>query len=418
MQYLQPPTAMRCTSAILTAGLLVGCGLGYTDKEVDRRPDRALGVGARTIYPGETSPALRMPGSSRTGSSQTSSGPGSQSGSSTTSGNPNVPDDEDLTMIAGQSGSAQEAETIKEGPAFLPLLGYPFWFLGKSLEKKADRAVEREAEKETERTRLEMPRVETPDDAERSRLMRENAELRSQLRRQPPGTAEPEAARRSIADELAALVHSLAPPAPRRAGSAPPLPDRGLVPPEATDRNGDGRADLWTYHESDGRTREALDEDGDGRVDRILAYDAEHRLERSEEDLDGDGVLETVTLFRDGHPVRRRTDSNGDGQTDAWSFYRGGELERHEVDRDGDGFRDLVMSYESGELTREEKDRNGDGRPDSVTVYRDGQIVATREDLDYDGVTDVESVYENGKLVRRDLNTAEALRTWRAEGGP
>ena len=58
---------MRSLIATLLGGLLLGCGLGYNKAQVDRRPDRALGVGARVIYPVETSPALGMPGS---GSSQ------------------------------------------------------------------------------------------------------------------------------------------------------------------------------------------------------------------------------------------------------------------------------------------------------------------------------------------------------------
>ena len=401
---------MRSLIATLLSGLLLGCGLGYSKAQVDRRPDRALGVGARVINPAEASPALGMPGS---GSSQStsSSSRGQQSGSSTSSGSPHEDPEEHLTMIGGHSGSAQESETTKEAPAFLPLLGYPFWFLGKSLEKKADRAVEREAKKEHKKT-PEMAPVHTPDDAERARLRRENEQLRDQLQRSHASAREPSPSRASIGDELAALERSLA---PRPSVAPPPLPQTGLSLPRSVDRNADGRPDLWSYSESGGRVREALDQDHDGRVDKILSYDAEHRLHKSEEDLDGDGVMETVTLFQDGHVVRRRTDSDGDGQTDTWSFYRDGELERHEIDRDADGFRDLVLSYRDGELVREEEDRNGDGRPDSVLLYSNGEIATTREDLDYDGVTDIESTYEGGKLVRRDLNSETGLENWGAE---
>lgn len=402
---------MRTATAIFLSALLAGCGLGYRDRGVDTRPERAMGVGATVIEPGQSSAALGMPASPGSGTTQssTSSGPGSQSGSSRSTGSSNAPDDDNLTLIGGQSGKMQESQKEKLAPPFLPLLGYPFWLLGKNLEEKTDSAVEREAQKGREPTRPEMPAVQTPDDVERERLRRENAELRDQLRRQPESAPRAQA-RLSIADELAALEQVVG--APRTPGSRSPLPAPGLSAPELTDRNADGRADLWTYRERDGRVREAVDEDHDGRVDKILTYDAEHRLERSEEDLDGDGVLETVTLFRDGVPLRRRTDSDANGQSDAWSFYRAGELERHEIDRDGDGFRDLAMSYEGGQLVREEEDRNGDGRPDHVTLYRDGQIAETREDLDFDGTVDVESVYENGKLARRDLHSARALESW------
>jgi hypothetical protein len=409
---------MRTSIVFVLSALLVGCGLGYQNQQVDRRPDRALGVGATIVNPGESSPALRMPPGSTAASSQTSSSsaPGRQSSSSTSSGNPNVPDDENLTMIGGHSGSAQESETKKEGPAFLPLLGYPFWFLGKSLAEKTDRAVEREGENASEAAVPQTVPVNTPDDAERERLRRENSLLRDQLQQTQQGENRRPGGLPTIADELAALESSLTPSSPEPPPSQPPLPYAGVTPPETADRNGDGRADLWVYNESGGRVKEAVDEDHNGRVDKILYYDAERRLQRSEQDVDGDGLLETVTLFRDGDAVRRRTDSDGDGQTDAWSFYRAGELERHEVDRDGDGFRDLALSYVGGELAQEEEDRNGDGRPDNVTLYAHGEIVGTYEDLDYDGVTDVESVYENGKLVRRNLNSERALRTWQPRG--
>ncbi len=321
-------------------------------------------------------------------------------------------------MIGGHSGSAQESQTQKEGPAFLPLLGYPFWFLGKSLEEKADRAVEREGENAAEAAVPETPPVSTPDDAERERLRRENSLLRDQLQHTQRAENQRSRALPSIGDELATLESSLAPSSPEPPPSRPPLPYSGVSPPETVDRHGDGRADLWVYSESGGRVKEAVDEDHNGRVDKILYYDAKRRLQRSELDVDGDGVLETVTLFRDGDAVRRRTDSDGDGQADAWSFYRAGELDRHEVDRDGDGFRDLSMSYVGGELAREEEDRNGDGRPDNVTEYSHGEITAMYEDLDYDGVTDVESVYESGKLVRRNLNSERALRNWQPRSDP
>ncbi len=410
---------MRIGVAILTSGLLIGCGLGYQNSQIDRRPEQAYGVGATIINPGEASPATRMSRGSA-GSSQTSnsSSPGQRSGSSTSSGNAPPPAEEDLTMIGGQSSVVQGTQTSKRGPAFLPVLGYPFWFLGKSLSKKADRAVEREARKQKGSATPEMPPVETPDDAERARLQQENALLREQLRRSPSASGEAPARRSSIADELAALQRSLPDPLTNQTSARAPLTRADLSPPETADRNADGRADLWVHTESGGRVRESLDENHDGRVDRVLYYDSKRRLQRSEEDLDGDGVMETVALFRDGHVVRRRTDSDGDGQSDAWSFYRDGELVRHEIDRDGDGFRDLVLSYGGGELIREEEDRDGDGRPDKVTSYRNGEVVTVREDLDHDGVTDVESTYERGKLVRRDLNSEHALRTWGSEAQP
>ncbi|HKC52852.1 MAG TPA: hypothetical protein VKF60_18830 [Myxococcota bacterium] len=321
--------------------------------------------------------------------------------------------------------TTQEASATEEKKQFLPigpLFGYPFWFLGQSLGEKAD-----EAKKEQSEPKAAAPvrTIHTADDAERDRLVRENEALRKELeqRAQPapaPAAAPRAAPRAAIGNELAALERSLN----RRGGATPPVEagptaGRPLLPkdpdlgtPETNDRNGDGRADEWIYSANGRPVTDALDDDFDGRVDRIRHYDAKGRLVSSDEDLNGDGVMETTSLYEDGKLARRRTDSNGDGQADTWSFYNGDELLRTEIDRNGDGFRDEITIYEHGKIAREEEDRNGDGRPDVVSSYRDGQLVEKREDLDFDGTPDVVSHYENGKLTSREASSAEAFEKW------
>ncbi len=419
---------MRALIAILLVGSLLGCGLGYQDRGVERRPERATGVGATIIGPGQSGPAMPGPyGAPGSTQSSQSGQPGASQGSQSTSGS-SGPSGGEMTLIGGHSGEVSDEVTTKQGPAFLPILGYPFWVFGKALGQKTDEvADEQRAAVQREQMPVTHTTVRTPDDVERARLQYENEALRAQLEQQEAGPGHASRPRsHSIAEELAALERSLqkppvsspAPPttgpgattAPRATRSR--LSHTGLAAPEAVDRNADGRPDLWGYDENGYREREALDDDYDGRVDRVLYYDPQSRLIRSEEDLDGDGLMETVTHFQDGHIARKRTDSNGDGLSDAWSFYAAGELQRHEIDRSGDGFRDLVMSYEGGQLSREEEDRNADGRPDRVTIYKNGQLAETLDDADYDGVIDVESFYENGKLVRRNLNSDRALEDW------
>jgi hypothetical protein len=336
-----------------------------------------------------------------------------------------------MTMI-GQT--TQEESATEEKKLFLPigpLFGYPFWFLGQSLGEKADEAKREQSEpKASAPTRT----VHTADDAERDRLVRENEALRRELEQRaepsqaPAVSASPThpATGAGIGDELAALERSLdrrgaavtppveSAPTAKRAVVAPPQP--GLGAPETTDRNGDGRPDEWTYSENGRPVQDALDDDFDGRVDRIRHYDAKGRLVSSDEDLNGDGIMETTSLYENGKLVRRRTDSNGDGQADTWSFYDGDELLRTEVDRNGDGFRDDITIYSHGKIAREEEDRNGDGRPDVVSLYRDGQLDEKREDLDFDGTPDVVSHYKNGKLVSREASSAEAFEKWESEG--
>jgi hypothetical protein len=439
----------RLPFLLLVSLVLCGCGVGYRNGAEEQRPEIITGMGATVMYPGEPGPA--MPGSAigpagSTSSSSASTAPGTTTGSSNSSGTgvpgsagsgsgassgsgAGSPAGSNLTLI-GQT--SEEASSKNEKKQFLPigpLFGYPFFFLGQTLGEKAD-----EAKKEQMEPKPEAPAhaVHTADDVERDRLVRENEALRKELEQRaqstPAVSAAPSAPRAAIGDELAALERSLdrrnpstapAPaPAPTTApANRPLLPNEpGLGPPETRDRNGDGRPDEWVYTSNGRPVTDALDDDFDGRVDRIRHYDAKGRLVSADEDLNGDGVMETTSIYENGKLVRRRTDSNGDGQADTWSFYDGDELLRTEIDKNGDGFRDEVTIYSHGKIQREEEDRNGDGRPDVVSLYRDGQLVEKREDLDFDGTPDVVSHYENGKLVSREASSAEAFEKWENEG--
>jgi antitoxin component YwqK of YwqJK toxin-antitoxin module len=445
------PSQLRLATALSLLSLCA-CGIGYKNAAVETRPEVVTGMGATVMYPGEAGPA--MPGSAIGPSGATSSGssstfPGTTSGSSSSNGTgvpangagaPSAPGGQttqggtsnggapgsNMTMI-GQVEQDQSAKT--ETKQFLPIgpiFGYPFWFLGKSLEEKADDA---KAERQLPKPTTGKAQPHTADDVERDRLMRENETLRQELERraQPTTQAPAPAPRAAIGDELAALERSLQ----RRSGNTPPVdsgatssPVRAPVtgdaslgaPTTVNDRNGDHRPDQWIYTKNGRPVLECLDDDFDGRVDRNLHYDDKGRLVSSEEDLNGDGVMETSSSYQDGKLVRRRTDSDGDGQADTWSFYDGEKLLRTEIDKNGDGFRDVITTYANGAIAREEEDRNGDGRPDVVSIYQNGQLSEKREDMDYDGTPDVVSHYLNGKLVSREANSTDVFEKWEKAG--
>ncbi len=213
----------------------------------------------------------------------------------------------------------------------------------------------------------------------------------------------------SISDELALLQRRVQPRgvAPDPGGAAP---GAGASAPsgvadKVSDRNGDGRPDVWQYRQDGALVRELFDEDGDGRVDHTIRYDpATGQKTSEEEDSNGDGQVDSWVEYQGGAVARRRQDGNGDGQPDAWTLYRDGQLARVEEDRNGDGFHDRVGYYQAGKLRREVEDANGDGRPDRVTLYDETERARERsEDLNGDGLVDARSFYENGKLVRREL---------------
>jgi len=446
---------------LVLSASLGACGIGYQNADREQRPEVILGTGATVMYPGESGPA--MPGSSigpasATGQTTGSTSPGSASGSYSGSGQPapapsagassqagtggapagtgSAEPGSNMTMISGGKEEVSESYEDKRFLPIGPIFGYPFWFLGKSLTDKADDEAKDQMDKANQGTNPTTGKANTPDDVERNRLANENQALRDQLQQRAaapeatppvasaPGTRVAQSAR--ISDELAALERSLgkrsnsvAPgtgAAPQASRPIPPSGAAGLAAPVATDRDGDGRPDLWTYTKDGRPTLEALDEDHDGRVDRNLHYDDRGRLVSSDDDLNGDGVMETTSLFEDARLARRRSDSNGDGQADTWTFYRGDDILRTEIDRDGDGFRDELTIYANGQVEREEVDQNGDGRPDSVSVYSSGQISEKREDLDFDGTPDVVSHYRNGKLVSREADSSEVFEKWEKDG--
>ncbi len=439
---------------LLATAFSLACGIGYQSADREQRPEVITGMGGTVMYPGESGPA--MPGSSigptaATGQTTGSTTPGTASGSYSGSGEPQrsgsssgssngqapsggaasgsggaANPGSNMTMISGGKEEVSESYEDKRFLPIGPIFGYPFWFLGQSLADNADEEAKEQMDKANQGSDPTTGRANTPDDIERNRLADENQALRDQLQQRaaaplaaPPGTRVASAPR--ISDELAALERSLGKRAGAvtpNAGAAPqasrPIPPSkpGLSAPEATDRNGDGRPDLWTYTKNGRPSLEALDEDHDGRVDRNLHYDEAGRLVSSDDDLNGDGVMETSSLFEDGRLARRRSDSNGDGQSDTWTFYRGDEILRTEIDRDGDGFRDEVTIYAKGQVDREEVDKNGDGRPDAVATYANGMISEKREDLDFDGTPDLVSHYKNGKLASREAESSAVFEMW------
>ena len=433
------PRAIALCSAL---PLLCACGIGYSNHGQEQRPEVITGMGATVMYPGESGPVMPGTAIGPSGSSSQSSGSsglGNSSGSSSSSGQGvpaaggsgpgatagSPPPSSNMTMIGQTTEEASNEHTNKEFLPIGPILGYPFWFLGKSIGQEADQAKQQQMEPKPDASARPAP--SGPDDVERDRLVRENEALRQELenRAQPaPTVAAADAPHAAIGDELAALERSLARRTSPTPSSSAPTAGRPILPrgdigpgvPETHDRNGDGRSDQWIYSVNGWPVTEALDDDFDGRVDRIRHFDEKGRLVSSDEDLNGDGIMETTSLYENGQLVRRRTDSNGDGQADTWSFYKNDQLIRTEVDTNGDGFRDEITIYENGKIARQEEDRNGDGRPDVVSIYRDGQLVEKREDLDFDGTPDVVSHYENGKLVSREASSAEVFEKWENEG--
>ena len=167
--------------------------------------------------------------------------------------------------------------------------------------------------------------------------------------------------------------------------AAPSTPFRNV---EVRDVNKDGVPDLWIYYNP-------------ARPGEII---------RQEEDTNGDGRVDTWSVFKDGKLVRREVDTKGDGTPTVFYIYDKDVIVREERDEHGDGRRSYRGFYENGRLAKVEKDTDGDGKIDLWIYYdssRDGNVVIKEEaDLNSDGAIDLWTFYENGKVVRRDVSAA------------
>jgi hypothetical protein len=178
-----------------------------------------------------------------------------------------------------------------------------------------------------------------------------------------------------------------------------------------SDRDYDGRFDVWSRYESGALALRELDESGDGKPDAWERY-ANGRMVAREVDRDGNGARDAFYLYQGDALVEERHDTKGDGNVDRIVRYQGRHLTATEEDRDGDGRLDSWSSYgrdASGAeiVVRVERDAKGDGKPDVFESFeqQSGKTVLVRreEDLDQDGTADVISIYDKGKLVKREI---------------
>ena len=125
----------------------------------------------------------------------------------------------------------------------------------------------------------------------------------------------------------------------------------------ATDQNGDGALDQWTYLDGNRPLRGEADSNGDGRIDRWEYFDESSALVKVGTSSQGDGVEDTWAWvvpvdgqMRVDHSLSR------DRQANRREFFQGTALMRAEEDTNGDGRIDRWDTYVGGVLTRAEFD--------------------------------------------------------------
>jgi hypothetical protein len=145
----------------------------------------------------------------------------------------------------------------------------------------------------------------------------------------------------------------------------------------AEDINGDGRPDRRTASDGSRPRCRALDFNFDGVVDTWVYLDEQGQLRRRENDFDGDGNVDEISLYRAGVLLEQDRATTRAARLDTWQYFNAGKLARTERDSNGDDYIDQWWEYpdqRSADCPLIHSDVDGDGQPDpgaTVDVCRD-----------------------------------------------
>ena len=152
------------------------------------------------------------------------------------------------------------------------------------------------------------------------------------------------------------------------------------------DSNFDEKKDVFIHFDADSHA-ESIEEDTRhmGRIDRIRTFHG-GLLVKVIYDADGDGLKETITLFKDGKVCRQTEDRNQDGKPDVTIYFNAKEeKDRVESDADLNGRIDTWEYYKHGQLARVERDEKGIGKISLKIFYRNEKKYRLIMDKDNDG---------------------------------
>ncbi len=192
----------------------------------------------------------------------------------------------------------------------------------------------------------------------------------------------------------------------------------GALLRKENDENYDGTMDTWTTYDAGLVAEIVRDANGDGKPDEWERYGRDGRMETREVDRDGDGTRDAFYSYEGGSLVEERHDGNSDGRIDRVVHYEQRRIARTEEDTNGDGVLDTTTFFAAGPggnevIERVEKDTDGDGRVDTFERYEQvagkPSLVRRDEDRNGDGTIDVKSIYENGKLKQREISDPALL---------
>ncbi len=148
---------------------------------------------------------------------------------------------------------------------------------------------------------------------------------------------------------------------------------------EGQDNNGDGILDdHWQFSASGRHLSTEMDRNFDQRIDAISTFDGHGQLLRFDSDEDFDGVMDTHIHYKHNNPEVAEVDLDGDGVADVRTLYRDGVA--HTVEY-LDPLTQKVARLERvrlGAALSADVDTDGDGRLDTTEHYSRVGAVTSR----------------------------------------
>ena len=141
------------------------------------------------------------------------------------------------------------------------------------------------------------------------------------------------------------------------------------VTEDGIDMNGDGVLDeIWIY--KDNRiTGTEVDRNLDGKVDVIYNFDRKGVLIVSKQDDNFDEIFESVFRYENGLTQTQESDLNQDGGIDYKAKFKFGNIDEITILGEGHDLRKKRQKFHMGKLVSAEYDTDGDGSYDIEYAY-------------------------------------------------
>lgn len=137
-----------------------------------------------------------------------------------------------------------------------------------------------------------------------------------------------------------------------------------------------------------------IDSNLDGIKDTVRTFNNKGEPIHEESDRDYDGRIDVWIKFVDGRIAEEDVDSNKDGRPDIWKFYVNGQLQRIRRDRNFDGKPDVWEIYTKGRLERMGVDETADGHVDRWD--RDEQLKKEQDQAEKKARDDMDAARDGG----------------------